>query len=297
MSGDLESMAVALEASGDYRVLRRLGPRLPLVVPEGTETRLGIVIDLETTGLDSKTNEIIELGMIPFTFAEGRIYTIGEPYHRLRQPKTPIPPEITAITGLDDAAVAGHAIDPKEVAAFIDSAAVVIAHHAGFDRPFVERLVPAFKAKCWACSMSEIDWHAEGIESTKLAWLLSEYGLFYERHRSIADCHALIALLDRPLPKSGTPALARLLEVAREPTWRIWASASPFESKDILKARGYRWSAGDSIWPKSWYIDIGTAEKEAEITFLRKKIYRDPHLNFRIDKFTAYDRFSEGATP
>jgi len=292
--GSLEDMAATLAASGDYRVLRRLVPRTVFTEPDGSEPRRAIVIDVETTGLDPKRDEIIELAMVPFTFAaDGRIFEVGEPFQALRQPAIPIPPEITQITGIDDGMVVGQGIDPASVTAFAESAALVIAHHAGFDRPVVERFCPSFREKCWACSFSEIDWRAEGLESTKLAWLLAASGLFYERHRSLSDCLALIELLARPLPKSGVLALSKLLEAARQPTWRIWAAGSPFESKDVLKARGYRWSSGDDGRMKAWYVDVTTTARDSELAFLRAEIYRRDNIEFRVDKLTAYERFSE----
>ena len=44
----------------------------------------------------------------------------------------------------------------------------------------------------------------------------------------------------------------RLLEKARRPGWRIWAENSPFELKDELKARGYRWNGDGRPNPKAW---------------------------------------------
>jgi DNA polymerase-3 subunit epsilon len=290
---DLEVMATILERSGDYRVLRRLSPRQTITEPDGSELRLGIVLDTETTGLDPKRDEIIELAMVPFTFApDGRIFEIKEPFHGLRQPSMPIPAEITKITGIDDAMVAGKYIDPDQVTEFVEPAVLVIAHHAAFDRPFLERFVPRFGRRCWACSMSEIDWRAEGRESTKLAWLLSEAGFFYERHRSVSDCQALIELLARPLPRAGVTAFAKLVEAARQPTWRIWAEHSPFEVKDLLKARGYRWNPGDDGRPKSWFIEVGTEARDDELAWLGKEIYRRDGVDLRIDRLTAYERFS-----
>jgi DNA polymerase-3 subunit epsilon len=56
---ELEEMAAVLEASGQYRVLRRVSAHKPLDVPPDTRTRLGILLDLETTGLDPLRDEII----------------------------------------------------------------------------------------------------------------------------------------------------------------------------------------------------------------------------------------------
>jgi DNA polymerase-3 subunit epsilon len=80
-----------------------------------------------------------------------------------------------------------------------------------------------FITKPWACSMTQIDWSAEGFEGTKLVYLAMGAGFFYERHRAGHDCIAAIELRALSLPKAGVPAMARLLERARRPSWRIWA--------------------------------------------------------------------------
>lgn len=112
----LEQMAAALEASGQYRVLRRVGGYQPLEIPAGTRTRCGVLLDLETTGLDPLQDEIIEMAMLPFTYGlDGTVYSVGEAFSQLRQPSVPIPSAVTELTGLTDEMVAGHSIDPAEV--------------------------------------------------------------------------------------------------------------------------------------------------------------------------------------
>lgn len=292
-SADLEAMAKALECSGRFRVLRRLTPFVAKPPPPNLKTRLGLFVDVETTGLDPTRDEIIELAMVPFTYGgDGEIYSVGEAFDQLRQPTRPVPPEVTAITGIDDALVEGHVIDPQAVAAFAAPAALVIAHNAAFDRKFLERFSEVFNTKPWACSMSEVDWAGEGYEGTKLAYLASSSGFFYERHRATHDCLAALELLARVHPVSGRTGLAQLLDRARLPTWRIWAENSPFDLKDVLKARGYRWNAEAGSGPRAWYIDVAEAAKVEEIAFLQAEIYLgeiDP-LTRRID---AYDRFSD----
>ena len=290
---DLKDMAEALEASGDYRVLHRLVPRRQPEPPDGSTTRIGLFVDVETTGLDPERHEIIELAMIPFTYAlDGRIFAVGESFQRLRQPARPIPAEITAITGIDDAMVTGQTIDPDEVAAFAAPAALVIAHNAAFDRRFLERFCPIFARKPWACSMCQIDWAAEGHEGLKLAYLAAGAGFFYDRHRAENDCLAAIELLATPLPKSGVRALAQLLERARTPSWRIWAENAPYDLRDQLKGRGYRWNGEGSHAPRAWYIDVTDAAKDAELAFLQTEIYqREIHL--QVIRINAYDRFSD----
>lgn len=290
---DLEAMATALEASGEYRVLRRLKPRPPVTVPDGVVTRIGLFVDVETTGLDWRADEIIELAMVPFRYGlDGRVYEIGAAFQGLREPARPITAEITALTGIDEAMVAGQSIDVDAVAAFAAPAALVVAHNAGFDRRFLERFCDVFATKPWACSMSQVDWAAEGHEGVKLAWLAAGAGFFYDRHRAVNDCAAAIELLAADLPRSGGPALAALLERARTPSWRIWAENAPFAMKDRLKTRGYRWNGDDVVPSRCWYVDVSDADKDAELSFLRQEIYGG-EIDLRVRRIDAHDRFSE----
>lgn len=281
----LSRAAELLDASDDYRVLRRLGERPNLFPP--AEVKKAVLIDTETTGLDPAFHEIIELSIVPFTYTpDGRIYEVGPIFNGIRQPSHPIPPEMTAIHGITDDMVAGAEIDPAEVAAVIEGAAPVIAHHAEFDRPFVEKLFPAFAERPWACSQSQIDWRPEGFDGTSLAYLAMANGFFYDRHEATADCLAAIHLLERTLPKSGCLAMQRLLEKGRVSTWRIVAAGSPFPKKDVLKARGYRWNAER----KFWYADVDDWQTESE--WLGREIYGRSNMGFPVTKITAFERFS-----
>jgi len=290
---DLEAMAQVLRSSGAYRVLRRLAPRQAVAIPDGVLTRTGLFVDVETTGLDWRRDEIIELAMVPFRYGtDGKIYEVGEPFQGFRQPADPIPAEITALTGIDDGMVEGQTIDPDAVAAAAAPAALIIAHNAAFDRRFLERFSEVFRTKPWACSMSQVDWTAEGHEGVKLTWLAAGAGFFYDRHRAVNDCVAAIELLATDLPRSGGPALAALLERARTPTWRIWAQNAPFAMKDRLKARGYRWNGDEALPSRCWYVDVSEADKDAELLFLQQEIYGG-QIDLLARRITAYDRFSE----
>lgn len=292
---DYEAMAKALEATGNYRILSRLPKQPALAAFDGSETRQAIVLDLETTGLDPATDEIIEIGIVPFTYAlDGRLFAMGEPFSALREPSRPIPTEVAELTGITDAMVKGHAIDPAEIERIVAPAALVIAHNAAFDRRFAERFCSAFAAKPWACSFSQIPWAEEGFGSAKLTYLLADCGYFFDGHRAVDDCRAVLELLSRPLPTSGQPTLGVLLEAARAKTCRVWAENSPFESKDILKARGYRWNGENNGKPRSWYVDATEATLESELAFLRSEIF-SPDAPLRVEYITAVDRFSERA--
>jgi DNA polymerase-3 subunit epsilon len=126
----LAGMAEALAKSADYRVLRRLVRRETSASPVGQNTKTGILLDVETTGLDQQKDEVIELGMVKFDYLpDGRIAGVRDIFSSFNEPSTPIPPEITALTGITNEMVAGQRIEEVSVSSFADDAVIIIAHN------------------------------------------------------------------------------------------------------------------------------------------------------------------------
>lgn len=292
MKTELEDIAKQLDASDDYRVLRRLNLGSHFQPQQSGETFRAIYLDLETTGLNPDQDEIIEIGMVPFTYGpQGKIHSVEEPYSKLREPSEPISEEVTKINNITNDMLRGKTIDPNEVFDFVKQAGLIIAHNASFDRVFMEKFSPDFAEKPWACSMAQIPWKEEGFGGERLSHIAADLGFFYDAHRAVEDCHAGIEVLSRSLPISKELAMSKLLTAARQDTKRIWAVNAPYDFKDILKARGYRWNDGNDGRPKSWYLDVTHDAYEAECSFLASEIYQT-EINLPITKITAKDRFS-----
>ncbi len=290
----LEELAQQLEASRDYRVVRRYRrvERYADSPTDDTTIRSGIYLDTETTGFDEDVCKIIELAMVKFEFAsDGRIFRLVDEYDEFNDPGTPIPAEIVALTGITDEMVEGKHIDPAEVAAFVAGSHIVIAHNAAFDRRFVEAHLNGFESFAWACSQSQVPWREAGFESSKLEYLAYRQGFFYSGHRAINDCLAGIHLLAQPLGEDGDNAFRALVDNARAKQTRIYAKGSPFETKDVLRQRGYRWNPGDNGKWKAWYIDVGRDELDAEMSFLRKEIFHRA-VTLPTEDITPFNRFS-----
>lgn len=289
---DLAKMAEMLARSPDYRVLRKLLPRSEFAACSGQVTRTGILIDVETTGLNTAQDEVIELAMVKFTYLpDDRIAAITDVFSSFNEPSIPIPEEITELTGITDEMVSGHRIDPNAVASFVADAVLIVAHNASFDRKFAERYWPVFERRPWACSATEVEWRKHGFDGSRLGYLLAGVGLFHQAHRAIDDCRALMEILASDIPKLNRSAFAILLERARRRTVRIWAEHSPFEFKDVLKKRGYRWSDGSDGRPRSWYLDVDEANQTAEVAFLQTTIYLQD-IEPRMQIMSAMNRFS-----
>ena len=268
-----EKLIQELEATGDYRVVRRLKPVEHYNEDDDEIKHIGIYLDVETTGLNSDTDKVIELAMIPFEYSDsGKIYRVLPDYTSYQDPGIPLPEITTEITGITDDMVAGHAIDLAEVEKLLSTATIVIAHNARFDRGFMENFYHGFKDIAWGCSLNDINWNEEGTNVRTLEYLAYLYGFFYDAHRATVDCQAGIEILSKNLPKSGAPVLKQLLDAAMQTNYRLWAVKSPFDKKDVLKQRGYRWSSGDGNEPKSWYIDVDESKLDDELAFLRDEI-------------------------
>ena len=286
-------MAIALEKHPDYRILRRLTVRDEFIQARDDQpTKTAIVLDVETTGLDPTSDEIIELGLVKFSYLPtGEIVRVTDTFSSLNEPTRPIPPEATKLHGITDSMVLGHRIDADAVTAFASDAAIVIAHNAAFDRKFAERYWPVFVDKAWACSISNIEWRDHGFEGSRLSYLLAGVGMFHEAHRAVDDCRALLEVLSFEIPTVRKRVLSMLLESARKRTIRIWAEQCPFDLKEELKKRGYRWNSGDDGRLKAWYVDLDENCEAEELRYLRNHIYRrDVDLFTQV--VTAVDRFS-----
>lgn len=280
--------------SNDFQILHRVNIQ-PLENFEYDNKLFikAIFLDVETTGLKSEEDEVIEIAIIPFVYNKNtsEILAILKPFNELQEPSIPISPEITKLTGITNEMVKGHHINKDKLENIIKDANLIIAHNANFDRPFTEKLSTIFSKKIWACSVEDIDWSLANFENKILGYLCMQAGFFYEKHRAIEDCYAALQLLKTIKFMDNTTAFSHLLTSARKNRYRLWACHSNYNQKDILKERGYRWN--DS--KRTWYIDIIEDALETEESFLTKEIYNH-NPSYKKAKINFIDRFSNRIT-
>lgn len=299
----LEALACQLDAHPDYRVLRRLVPTFDFgPAPEETEPadlRHLLVLDTETTGLDPDKDKVIELALLRVTVdvRSGRPVGAVEVYDGLEDPGVPVPAQITEITGITTDMVRGHRLDEARVTAMLQGVDLVVAHNAGFDRPFVEARLPAFAQLAWVCSLVDVDWKAMGHASAKLENLAAAGGWFYDAHRAETDCHALLAVLGQPRARAGalpdgapsSTLLSALFEAAGQTHHRLHATGAPFEAKDALKARGYRWDGNQRVWTTVLRSEPALT---AELAWLADAVYGGRTTRVRVESQDAGQRYS-----
>ncbi len=103
-----------------------------------------VALDLETTGLDPKTDAIIEIAAIKFSLVfDGEKITIQNPEERnmLINPWIPLPDEVTMITGITQKMlewrVRWEEIREK-VDEFIGKNSIILGHNVFFDVTMLE---------------------------------------------------------------------------------------------------------------------------------------------------------------
>lgn len=68
------------------------------------------------------------------------------------------------------------------------------------------------------------------------------------------------------------------------------AEGAPFDLKDQLKRRGYRWSDGSDGRPRAWWVEVDEAMAEAETAYLEQEIYMR-RVRPRAQRITACERY------
>lgn len=289
---DFERAAKLLQTNPDFRVLRRIsfGDGPVLLEASAAKTYVGAALDVETTGLDVRCDRIIELAVRRFRYDDhGRVVRLGRMMAWREDPGIPIPPEVSALTGISDADVAGCVIEDATVSELLRSCRAVISHNASFDRPFVERRLPDAAGLDWGCTVSDLDWRARGLEGRALGWLSAQCGWFYDAHRAAGDVDALVALL-RHAFDDGTTVLSAVLEGMARIGWKVSAQGAGFATRDALKGRKYRWDAARS----EWWREVADADLASEREWLDAAVYAPGlgarHQGPRIEAISSGNR-------
>ncbi len=279
--------------SDQWRLLRRLAIPNKFNQPDGRSVKRGLALDVEATGLSLENDDVIQLAMLPFDYdpSDGRITDVHKElsFEGLREPSQPISEEASIITGITDQMVSGQSIDETKVRPIVEQSDLIFAHNAFFDRVMVEKHWPCFSKKPWACTFKSIDWLREGFSAGKLDHLGMQFGWFYDGHTALADCEACLALLAQTLPKSGRRVLEVVREVAQQTEHLICAIDAPFDEKDTLRDRGYRWRPAELKNGKVWWTTC--LDREAEIEWLQSEIYRY-EKDIPTQEVTALSRYS-----
>lgn len=260
---------------------------LPLVLTEAmpNERVIAVVfVDIETTGTAPESDRIIKLSLVRCTVSLDRkqIISIDRLYGGYEDPKFKIPAEATELNGINNAMVQGQSFNMEEALGFFSDPPLAIAFNAKFVRPFFDRRFTSLSKLAWASVVQEINWADSGFNGRKLEYIVQSAGYFYDVHKGNADGLALCNML-----YLHPEAMASLLDNSLRNEYKIEAVDAPYEVKDKLKEKGYRWDPDAHVWNIRVYSPEDVAGQIAELSSLYAKAVDSA----KVTLYTAQDRY------
>jgi len=197
-----------------------------------------VVLDLETTGGSPAGDRITEVGAVKVRGGE----VLGS-FHTMVDPEVPIPPLISALTGITDGMVAGA--EPIEVVLpclleFLGGA-VLVAHNASFDWRFVQANLErhgyrrlANRVVCTARLARKLLPRDE-VPNVRLATLAAYLGASVTPcHRALTDARATVDVFHGLLERAGSYGVLALEDLIEFPSARAGASFKKVHLADRL---------------------------------------------------------------
>jgi len=234
-----------------------------------------LAVDVETTSLDSKTGEIVEMGCVLFDTVSGRVIAVFGKVYEVNEwgieaaECHQIPQEISNIMPL----IGTDETDPWDAVSG-DLAELIVAHNAGHDHSFVTRVWPKFLRRPWLCTQRDLR-HKDvvrSVSSRRLGHLCVDY------HISMGSWHQAVADAEACARIAAKHDLDAAYKRKLEPKYRLCAYGGFIENvKDDLNLAPsviddgckYRWNVEEA--PKAWSKEDLTLEFfEADAKYLKE---------------------------
>lgn len=216
-------------------------------------------LDVETTGLDVNTCEVIEVGAVLWDTDRQTPVVILSEMVQLAEGQI-IPEEVIKITGITDDDLHQFGKPLKEVMTsllpLMEKADYMMAHNAPFDRDFIHKSlnqcfasddksdnkIKTVLEKKWIDTLTDII-YSDRITSRKLNHLACEHQfLNYYSHRAVFDTLTMLKI-------ASNYDINEIIKLNSSPSLTLKAEVS-FKEKDKAKARGYFWDNKNRIWYK-----------------------------------------------
>ena len=269
------ALAVLAQQSA-YRVVHAPQRRVwECAIPIDTAVVRCLIVDAQAGGLDADHAPLLELAAVPVTLGrhDGRVYRVGRPCVMVNDPGMPVPYAVASRTGITDRLVRGCKFARAPFSTMIAHADAIIAFNAAFDRPLLERYIPASAGIPWLCAYAEINWMSYGVGGANSleALCFRHANLYLPSRRSLVHVDALLDLITTPDADGRCPVVS-LFDAARKVQVIVMAPHPPYATNEALRARQYRFYH-DGTRGRGWYVYVAPSELHHELTWLARTIY------------------------
>lgn len=240
-------------------------------------TAKGLLLDVESTGTNVKTDKVIQISVIPFEFTDEshKIVKVYPAYTSYNDPREPISELITKLTGITNEDVKGQKINREKLRKLFERVDIVVAHYAEFDRNILENNFPELRKEevIWICSVKDPNWEEHFMTSAKLDYVAFRLGFWFEHHSADTDTRALLQILLSNFPDSDINIFTDAIQNVLSKSTSTVEVRAPFSEKDVLKNAGYRWNGDKKVWwtkstnpdeTEKW-LDQALSEHETEV--------------------------------
>ncbi len=256
-------MAALRLSPDDFHIINRIpinSGNIPAQLSDDTGEQTMVFLDTETTGVNPREDHMIQLGMVrcKYNAESRRIVSVDAVFDEFDDPHRPIPEAVTNLTGITEQMVSGCHVDEDKVREWLGPDPLIVAHNAAFDRPIFEKRFTELTDYRWACSFKDIEWRDVGYSGKRLAVLLLQEGWFYNEHRALDDCFAIVWLLHM------VPDAFDMLLESQYSLFMVVGRGRSYHVKDDLKKKFYKWNDLNKTWSRV----IPAGEREEEEQFL-----------------------------
>ncbi len=179
-----------------------------------------VAFDLETTGLSSDDDEIVEIAFVRF---EGGRH--AETWSTFVRPRKPVPLKMLRLTNIDKARLMESSPFGADIEARIDrfrGSLPLVGHNSAFDTAFLKKVMPHFPGVQVYDTLELARIIFAGLPSYRLAELASALGVqVTEAHRAYDDAMVsgqVFALIQEAAGKMAPATRARILDIMG-PDW------------------------------------------------------------------------------
>lgn len=200
-------------------------------------------LDIETTGFDPLTEEVLEVGFVFFE-AGSKGLKLKEEWTQVFRPNKPVSPKILGLTGISkqELDIAPNFSSYRDFLQQKLGSAIIVGHNVGFDVKFLESHGLKF-AGVLLDTLDLAQWLLPAHHSYNLENLMHYFKVPHtEAHRALADAKAAVKVLEKLLARYATlpEAVKTEIENLVQPfdlPWKPLLKVSPTGKKTLNQAK------------------------------------------------------------